>query len=256
MKKKKANVCKPMKLKDMHIMVTGAASGIGKATALKLAEEGANLLLIDINDQNLYKVNKYIGSKCPKCHTCFAEKCDIRDEKQVKNAISKFLKNCGKIDVLLNIAGILDYGKSYEQDPKKWADVINTNLYGTFLCTRYVLPHMIKNKRGHIVNISSIYGKHASADSSAYCASKFGIRGFSQSLRKEVAQHNIRVTVVFPGTTQTNLFKGTPFKPEEAKALMPEDIADVIYHTIIERQGAAITEVDVEPVEDPYGGKY
>lgn len=248
--------CETMELSGMHVLVTGAASGIGKATALRLAKEGANLLLIDINYPNLDKVHKFIGDNCPSCHTCFSEKCDIRDEKQVKKTIEKFTKNCGKIDVLLNIAGILDYGKSYEQDPKKWIDVINTNLYGTFLCSRYVLPGMIKRKMGHIINISSIYGKHASPDSSAYCASKFGVRGFSQSLRKEVAKHNIRVTVVFPGTTNTNLFKGTPFKPSQKKALEPRDIADAIFHAIVERQGAAITEVDVEPVQDPYAGKY
>ncbi|MBW2965919.1 SDR family oxidoreductase [Candidatus Woesearchaeota archaeon] len=239
-------------LKKKHVLITGAASGIGKATALLLASKGANLLLLDKDYSSLDIVHKYIGSNCPACKTCFSEKCDIRDEKQVKKTIAKFVKNCGKIDVLINNAGILDYGKVYEQDPKKWANVINTNLIGTFLVSRHVLPYMIKRKKGHVINLSSIYGKHASPDSSAYCASKFGIRGLSQSMRQEVDKYNIRVTIVHPSTTQTNLFKGTPFKPNPKKALLPEDIAQTIYSTIIMRENAVIEEVDPVPLLDPY----
>ncbi len=217
-----------------------------------LAEKGANLLLLDINYKNLNKVNKYVGNNCPACKTCFSEKCDIRDEKQVKKTVKKFLKSCGKIDVLINNAGILDYGKLHKQDPKKWKDVIDTNLYGTFLCSRHVLPNMIKRKKGHVINMSSVYGKNASPDSSAYCASKFGIRGLSQSLQQEVGKYNIRVSIIHPSTTQTGLFKGTPFKPNENTALVPKDIARAVYSTITMREGSTISELDVIPLRDPY----
>lgn len=239
-------------LSKKHILITGAASGIGKETALMLAENGANLLLIDINYKSLEKVRRHITGKCPACKTCFSEKCDIRDEKQVKKVVSKFIKNCGKIDVLVNNAGVLDYGKLHEQKPKEWANVINTNLYGTFLCSRYVLPHMVKRKKGHVINLSSVYGKRASADSSAYCASKFGIRGLSQSMQQEVGKHGIRVSIIHPSTTQTNLFERTPYNPNPKTALVPRDIARAIYSTIMMREGATISEVDVVPIRDPY----
>ncbi|MBD3310180.1 SDR family NAD(P)-dependent oxidoreductase [Candidatus Woesearchaeota archaeon] len=241
-------------ISEKHVIITGAASGIGKAIAVLLGNKGANLMLLDKDYNSLKAVKSYISEKCPNCHTCFAEKCDIRDEKRIKECIAKFIKNCGKIDVLINNAGILDYGKLHEQDPKRWFDVINTNLYGTFLCSRYVLPHMVKRKKGHIINMSSVYGKNASADSSAYCASKFGIRGLSQSLQQEVGRYNIRVSIIHPSTTQTNLFKGTPFKPNKNTALVPEDIARTIYSTIMMRPGSTISDVDVVPIRDPYKG--
>ncbi|MBD3338928.1 MAG: SDR family NAD(P)-dependent oxidoreductase [Candidatus Lokiarchaeota archaeon] len=240
-------------IKEKHILITGAASGIGKAVALKLAEKGAKLLILDIEYEKLEEVRRYVMDNCPLCTTCFSEKCDVREEDQVKDTIEKFIGSCGKIDVLVNNAGILDYEKLHKQDPDKWKDVVNTNLYGSFLCSRYVLPYMIEREKGHIINMSSVYGKTGSPESSAYCASKFGIRGMSQSLQQEVGQYNVRVSVVHPSTTQTNLFQGTPLKPNKETALVPEDIAKAVYSTIMMREGATISEVDVVPIKNPYG---
>jgi len=231
-------------LAQENILITGAASGIGKAAAVLLAAHDARLFLIDKNKPNLAKVKKAIRRSK-------AYLCDVSKEDQVKDTIRQILRKYKTIDVLINNAGILDYGKIHKQSSEKWVEVINTNLIGMFFCTKYVLPSMIKRRKGHIINLSSVYGKSASADSSAYCASKFGIRGLSQSLAQETERYNIRVTTVHPSTTKTNLFKGTPFKPTK-NALKPEDIAKAIYEIITSRSTVVVSEIDVVPLHNPY----
>lgn len=241
-----------MDLANSHIVITGGTSGIGKATAFTLAERGANLLLLGRRRRALKSVCKEIKHAHPESKICVAGKCDVRNEKEVQKTIETFAKTYGKIDVLINNAGILDYGKLHKQQPKKWLDVIHTNLYGTFLCTKFTLPYMIKRKQGHIINISSVYGKQASPDSSAYCASKYGVRGLSESLRQEVGKYNIKVSVVHPSTTSTNIFKGTPFRPDQKKTLAPEDIARAILSILTTSAIAVVSEIDVVPLKDPY----
>jgi 3-oxoacyl-[acyl-carrier protein] reductase len=231
-------------LAQQNIFITGAASGIGKATAILLAAHGARLFLIDKNKPNLAKVKKAIRKSTDYL-------CDVSKEEQVKDTIKQILKKFKTIDVLINNAGILDYGKIHKQSSEKWVQVINTNLIGIFFCTKHVLPNMIKRRKGHIINLSSVYGKNASADSSAYCASKFGIRGLSQSLAQETERYNIKVTTVHPSTTKTNLFKGTPFKPTR-NALKSEDIAKAIYELLTSRSMAVVSDIDVVPLHDPY----
>ncbi len=241
-----------MDIKNKHVVITGGTSGIGKATALTLAEKGANLLLLGRKRATLESVCKQIKRAHSESKICVAGKCDVRNEREVQKTIGKFAKAYGKIDVLINNAGILDYGKLHEQQPKKWLDVIHTNLYGTFLCTKFTLPYMIKRKQGHIINISSVYGKQASADSSAYCASKYGVRGLSESLRQEVEKYNIKVSVVHPSTTSTRIFDGTPFRPDRKKTLAPEDIAHAILYILTTSNIAVVSEIDVVPLKDPY----
>ena len=124
-------------LAQQNIFITGAASGIGKATAILLAAHGARLFLIDKNKPNLAKVKKAIRKSTDYL-------CDVSKEEQVKDTIKQILKKFKTIDVLINNAGILDYGKIHKQSSEKWVQVINTNLIGIFFCTKHVLPNMIK----------------------------------------------------------------------------------------------------------------
>jgi len=239
-----------MEIKHKNIIITGAASGIGKATALLLAKHMANLAIIDKNREGLIATEKEIEQSNGKClNFC----CDIRYKNQVERTIKKIaLQFSGKIDVLINNAGILGSGPIYKRSPENWIRIIKTNLIGYFLCARYVLPYMIKRKKGHIINNSSYYGKRESADSSAYNASKFGIRGLSKAMKLEVKKYNIKVSTICESTTNTNLFKSTPWKPNPKTALQAEDIAKVIYQILTMRPTAVIEEIDVAPLKYPY----
>ena len=230
-----------MDLKDKAVTITGAGSGIGKATAKILARRDANLVLIDRSAKGLKETLKDISNTQGK-HSKYI--CDVSKPEQVRTAFKNINKRHNPVDVHINNAGILEYGRIYELSPKKWLEVIKTNLFGQFLCCRYVLPNMIKRKRGHIINIASIYGKTGSPMSSAYCASKFGVRGMSQSMFEEVRKYNIKVTVVNPDTTNTNLFKGTKFRPNPKKILDPEDIAKAISGVLDIDSHSMISEVD------------
>ena len=239
-----------MRIKDKNIIITGAASGIGKATALLLAKHQANLAMIDNNREELIATEKEIrknGGKCSSFH------CDVGYKKQTQDTVEKIAAQFdGEIDVLINNAGILESGPIHTCSPESWIRVINTNLIGYFLCARYVLPYMIKQKKGRIINNSSYYGKRESADSSAYNATKFGIRGFSKAMKLEVGKYNIQVSTICESTTDTDLFKGTPWIPNPKTALKPEDIAKVIYQILTMRTGGVVEEIDIVPLKYPY----
>jgi 3-oxoacyl-[acyl-carrier protein] reductase len=238
-----------MELKNANILITGAASGIGRATSLLLAYDDVNLILLDKSKKALDDLKKEIDSIG---RECYAVNCDISNEKQVSEAIKDVIKKYKKIDALINDAGILEKGKSYKIDPKKWKQVIDVNLFGTFLCCRYTLPYMIKKKKGHIINVSSVYGKKGSAESSAYCSSKFGIRGLSQSIFEEVRKYNVKVSVVCPDTTKTHLFDKKEYHPNFNESLKPEDIATAIKNVLTVNVNAVIGEVDVIALHPPY----
>ncbi|OPL10760.1 MAG: hypothetical protein AVO38_16280 [delta proteobacterium ML8_D] len=238
-----------LNLKGKNVIVTGAASGIGRATATLLAKHQANISLIDFNEKGLLATEK----KVRKYTSCMGFLCDVRCKKQVKDTMKKAGDYFGeKIDILINNAGILKGGPTYRCSPEDWINVINTNLIGYFLCARYILPYMIKRRSGHIINNASYYGKKESADSSAYNATKSGILGFSNAMRLEVKQFNVKVTTVCESTTNTNLFKGTPWTPDPRTALKPEDIAVVIYQILTARPGVVIEDIDITPLKYPY----
>lgn len=239
-----------MKIKGKNVIITGSASGIGKATAVLLTKYGANLAMIDKNRKALIATEKEIKQTNGKClNFC----CDVRYKNRVEDTIKQIATQFnGKIDVLINNAGILGSGPVYERSPENWIRIIKTNLIGYFLCARYVLPYMIKQKKGHIINNSSYYGKRESADSSAYNATKFGIRGLSKAMKLEVKKYNIKVSTICESTTDTNLFKGTPWRPDPKTALQPEDIAKVIYQILTMQAMAVIEEIDIAPLKYPY----
>jgi 3-oxoacyl-[acyl-carrier protein] reductase len=238
-----------LNLKGKNVIVTGAASGIGRATAIILAKSQANLSLIDFNEKGLFAVEK----KVKRYTDCAAFLCDVRCNKQVKDTMKEIGRYFNKkIDVLINNAGILKGGVINRCRPEDWINVVNTNLIGYFLCARYILPYMIKRKSGHIINNASYYGKKESANSSAYNATKSGILGFSKSMRLELKQFNIKVTTICESTTDTNLFKGTPWTPDPRTALRPEDIAGVIHQILTVRPGVVIEDIDITPLKYPY----
>jgi NAD(P)-dependent dehydrogenase (short-subunit alcohol dehydrogenase family) len=242
-----------MKLEGKLAIVTGGARGNGLAIATSLAEEGADIVIADICEDMPtlpYALStsevmagavdsiKKLGRKA------LGIKCDVRKKADVEAMVNQSLEAFGRIDILVNNAGNSSMVAIAEMEEETWDEVVDTHLKGTFLCCRYVLPHMIKQHSGKVVNISSVGGQRGFGMGGHYCAAKHGIIGLNKSMAMEVADHNINVNVVCPGTVWTDMMKGIAayFGMEEAEAkeqffaghlikdpeLAPEDIARAV----------------------------
>ncbi len=217
-----------MKLKNKVAIVTGAAQGIGKGIALALAKEGANVIVSDIRDAK--EVVKEIESFNVKAMFI---KVDISKRQEVEKMVEMVLKKFGKIDVLVNNAGVYPFKTLTEMEEEDWDKVLDINLKGTFNCTKAVLPTMIKNKGGNIINISSIAALVGFQNLTHYSASKAGIIGFTKASALELAQYGIRVNVIAPGGIETpttknminkNFVDSLPIK----RIGKPKDIANAV----------------------------
>lgn len=211
-------------LTEKTAFITGAGKGIGRATALALANEGVNVGLIARTEADLVKLSKEIQSLRGRVAYAVA---DVSDLQQVEAAIEKLTAEIGTADILINNAGIGKYGPFLELDPEEWKQVIDVNLMGMYYVTRTVLPQMIKKNGGDIINISSSSGLRGTAGSSAYSASKFGVLGMTESLSQEVRKNNIRVFALTPSRVVTDLtYKEGETEKDKEKFMQPEDIAE------------------------------
>src|SRR5262245_26264851 len=170
--------------KDTVAVITGASSGIGRATALALAEKGLRLSLLARSENGLFRVTEEVRARGANDVRHFA--CDVREEAAVARAISSTLEDFGRIDVLVNSAGLSLNGAVDGYSLEDWRTVMDTNLTGTFLTCRAVLPAMKRQAGGQIINIASGAGRNGIKQMAAYCASKFGVIGFTESLALEV----------------------------------------------------------------------
>jgi 3-oxoacyl-[acyl-carrier protein] reductase len=189
-----------MKLKDKVAIVTGAGQGIGKEIALAFAKEGAKVVVTDITgkEKDVAKEIEALGVQS------LALKVDVSNTEDAKKMAEEVLKKFGKIDILVNNAGIYPFKPFVEMEEKDWDKVLSVNLKGTFNCTKAVVPTMIKQKYGKIINISSIAGSVVGfSQLTHYSASKAGIVGFTRSLALELAPYNINVNVIAPGPIET-----------------------------------------------------
>lgn len=213
-------------LKNKNALITGAGKGIGKAVALALAAEGTNIILLARTKADLEKTAVEVESFGVKA---FIVTADISDIKSVNEAVEKALAEFKTIDILINNAGIGKFGKFMDLTPEEFEQIIKVNLMGVYYATRAVLPGMIEQQSGDIVNISSTAGLKGAAATSAYSASKFAVIGLTESLMQEVRKHNIRVTALTPSTVATDMAKDlnlTDGNPD--KVMQPEDVAELI----------------------------
>ena len=222
-----------MKLKDKVALITGSSRGIGKAIALRFARDGAKIIVNYFNSETkaneLVEEIKRIGSDA------IAIKCDVSQEKDVKNMIEKSVKKFGKIDILINNAGIVYDVPLFKKTLEQWRRTLDTNLIGVFLCSKYASEHMLKQGSGVIVNISSTNGINTGCPESAdYDASKSGVISLTRNLALELAP-KIRVNSIAPGWIDTDMNKNLPkdfVKQEKEKIFVkrfgkPEEIAAV-----------------------------
>jgi len=194
-----------MKLKDKIAVVTGAGQGIGRETALELAREGANIAVNDVNQETIEKVVAEIKAQGQEA---IGIRADVSKREEVEQAFKNVLTQWGRVDILANIAGIFPPVFLMEMTEEQWDRVLNVNLKGIFNCTKAVLPAMIAQKGGSIVNVASLAGAIGGEPGGPiglvhYAASKGGVLGFTRSAAQELGQHGIRVNAIAPGGVVT-----------------------------------------------------
>ena len=207
-----------MQLKDQVAIVTGGARGIGREIALVLAKAGADVALFDINPQQLEQTVAELRALGRRAEGFSV---DVTDGKQVDEGVGKVLDKLGRLDILINNAGITKDGLLVRMDDAQWDRVIDINLKGTFLCTRAVAKHMMKQRRGRIVSIASVVGIFGNPGQANYAASKAGIIGLTKAVAKELASRGITCNAIAPGFIKTEMPEALP---EQAKQRLQEAI--------------------------------
>jgi len=227
-------------------IITGASRGIGLAIAAELARRGYRLALLARDQKALEGAARRLGASAPEVKTF---PCDVRDAAQVNAASEKILAWAGRVDVLVNNAGIGGFGAIHELTDEVWDDTLDTNLRGVFLCSRAVAPEMIRQRSGYIINISSLAGKNFFAGAAAYCASKWGLMGLTKCMAEDLRGYGIRVTAICPGSVHTEFSPHAGKDPK--KMLQPEDVARTVGWLLDQSPTSFASEIELRPTQKP-----
>jgi NAD(P)-dependent dehydrogenase (short-subunit alcohol dehydrogenase family) len=234
-------------LRGKTALVTGAASGIGRAIALRLADEGARLYLVDLDAVKLALV---VAETQQRGVEALGRQCDVAVPAQVSAAVHHLLDHLGGLDILVNNAGITYYGKTGTMSAEHWDRLLAVNLQAPIQFTRELLPTLLSRDEAHILNVASICGLVGLARVAAYTTSKFGLVGFSESLRSEYKGQGLGVTALCPGLVDTNLFAAAPRgqdlrdnkRPPRWLLASPELIADRAIRAIYRNRGLVVVQ--------------
>jgi 3-oxoacyl-[acyl-carrier protein] reductase len=234
-------------LQNGTALVTGGGRGIGRSISEKLAELGLTVVITGRDQNLLERTAEAIQSAGGKCRPLA---CDITDLTSVTNAARYVQREFDGLQILVNNAGIGGFSTTlHELPPEQWDAILNTNLRGVYYCIRAFAPMMIAARRGDIINISSLAGKNPLAKGAAYAASKWGLNGLSYSVAEELRAYNVRVTVVSPGSTNTDL---SPHEGKNtSKMLQGDDIAHVVEMLVTQQPRSFISEVLIRPLAKP-----
>ena len=245
-------------LKDQVALVTGASSGLGRATALALAQAGADVGLIG---RSRIELDQVAGEITAIGRRVLAMPLDLADESVISAALTEFSGQFGRIDILVNAAGTDVPGAVEELQASDWDRVLNVNLRAPFLLAKAVFPHMRALGHGTIVNVSSVAGKRGWANASAYCASKFGLTGLTQAIAAEGKPYGIRACILYPGGMDTNwgTWSSAERNDQSAKsgeprlpttALPPADVAALIVWIATAPPTLVLNEAIVSPLDE------
>jgi len=239
-------------------LVTGASSGIGEATAVALAEAGAQVAVAARRRDRLESLADRIGRD-----RVLVLETDVTDETQARAMVDQTVARFGRIDTLVNNAGVMLLGPIVDAPVEEWRRMVELNLLGLLYCTHASLPHLLSaadsepRRVADVVNVSSVAGRVARSGSGVYNATKFGVVAFSESLRQEVTRRHVRVSIVEPGAVATEL--ATHLRPEILEGMLTtfgpmemmrsEDIAEAIAFTVTRPRRMAVNEVLVRPTE-------
>ena len=240
-------------------LVTGASSGIGEATAVALAEEGAAVALVARRRDRLEALAEKLGGP----GKALVIEADVTDLAQAQGAVATTVQELGRLDTLVNNAGVMLLGPIVDAPIEEWQRMVQLNVLGLLYCTHAALPHLLSAAEGEprsvadVINVSSVAGRVARLNSGVYNATKHGVGAFSESLRQEVTARHVRVTLIEPGATATEL--GSHNRPEirEGMAqtfggiemLQAGDIANAVRYTVTQPRHVAVNEVLIRPTE-------
>ena len=227
-------------------VVTGGNRGIGRGVVEALVAEGATVALTARSAEAAEAAAREIG----KASRGYA--CDVRREDQVTRLFDRVAADLGGADILVNNAGVGVFGPLADMKTEDWKAVIETNLDGVFYCCRAAIPQMRRRGGGYILNVSSLAGKNAFPNGTAYNASKFGLNGLSEALMQEVRYDNIRVSYLMPGSVATEFGRGAPDK--SGWALEPGDVALVVVELLRSPARALFSRVEMRPSKPPRKG--
>jgi NADP-dependent 3-hydroxy acid dehydrogenase YdfG len=250
-----------MTLKDTVSLITGASSGIGEATALKLAEHGADVALVARRRERIEELARRIGEE----HGVRALpiEADVSSPERARDAVEQTVSELGRLDTLVNNAGVMLLGPVQDAPMEEWERMLAVNVAGLLYCAHSALPHLLKaadegpRQVADMVNISSVAGRVARLGSGVYNLTKHGVGAFSESLRQEVTGRHLRVSLVEPGAVQTELSSHN--RPEireqisqrfgEIERLQAPDVADAIAYIVTRPRHVAVNEVLIRPTE-------
>jgi NADP-dependent 3-hydroxy acid dehydrogenase YdfG len=232
-------------------IITGASSGIGAACAVEFGRLGARLTLASLPDPGLTRTATAVQDVGG---TAVTVDLDVRDANAVRRLVDGAVERDGRLDFLLANAGVADQELAATGDPEVWKRLIETNLLGCMYCVRFALPHMQRQHAGHILLMASLTGRDAYVGEPAYIASKWGLVGFGHSVRKEVGQYGIRVTLIEPGAVDTPLTRNAPkVRPliESIDPLRAEDVARAVVWAYQQPERVVLTEIGLRPLSQP-----
>ncbi|QDY45298.1 SDR family oxidoreductase [Planococcus glaciei] len=238
-------------IQDKVVIITGASSGIGEATAKELAARGVKLVLAARREDRLKNLQEEIEKDGGQV---LYKETDVASHDQMEELAAFALKEFGKIDVIVNNAGVMPLSPLHEKKIAEWDSMIDVNIRGVLYGIAAVLPSMRERREGHIINVSSIAGHLVFPAAAVYSGTKYAVRAITEGLRIEEASHNIRTTIISPGTIKTELLEG--ITGEELKAAIVEDskigispanIARAIAFAIEQPEDVAINEMIVRP---------
>ena len=236
------------KLEGKVVLVTGASRGIGLAIARRLGEEGARLVLTARKEAALRKAGEEVAGGA------LVVKADVTQARQVERLFRVVEQEMGRLDILINNAGVFTYKPFLSTSLEDWRKNLDTNLTALFLCTRAALPLLGRSRSPHVVNILSVSSLHAFANCSAYTASKFGALGLTRVLREELRPLKIRVTGILPGSTNTRLTNKFGFPVCRIDLIQPADVAGIVYGALAQPPRTTLEEVLLMPAQGSVGG--
>tara|TARA_B100001029_G_scaffold168260_1_gene162160 strand:+ start:2786 stop:3505 length:720 start_codon:yes stop_codon:yes gene_type:complete len=238
-----------MNLSGQIALVTGGGTGIGKAIAQAMLAEGAKVIIVGRKGEILKEAQAELGSDVEMMT------CDVTQEDQVKKVYENIMSNHGKIDILINNAGMAAKAKSYEMSYDLWKKVVDVNLNGAFLCAREAMKIMVNQKSGRIINIGSISGQMSRPENAPYTATKFAIEGLTRALALDGRDHGVAVSVIHPGNAATNIWKGRE-EISEREGLIPlEDLGKLAVTMLTMSPNVNILGSVILPITQPYLGR-
>lgn len=241
-----------MAIQDKVIIIMGASSGIGEATARVLAEKGAKLVLAARREDHLKKIKESL----PDAHIVY-RKADVSNYDDVQKVVDYAISEYGKLDVLFNNAGIMPTAPLVEAKRDEWKEMLDINIMGVLNGIAAALPYMVNQKSGHIISTDSVAGHVVYPDSAVYCGTKFAVRAIMEGLRQEQRDNNIKSTIISPGAVQTELYKTIRdqkaaeelHKAQKEWGLSAEDIAQAVAYVIDTPDRVSVSDMIIRPTK-------